>query len=366
MPPEVAISTSAKLHDIVAIGASSGGVEALQTLARTLPEDFPAAVFVVLHIGAQSYLGPILDRAGPLPAVTPKSGDAIRRGRIYVAPPDLHMLLHDNHILLRRGPRENMARPAIDPLFRSAAASYGAHVIGVVLTGALSDGASGLFAIKRCGGLAVVQDPNDANVPEMPLNALRNVAVDRTASMDEMADVLSELVRQPPGVTPEIPEDIRLETAIAAQEEASMETEDRLGTRSSLTCPECHGTLWEIADGTMLRYRCHVGHAFSADAMVTAQSSEAEQTLWALLRSYQERIALLQRMVKQEREKGNLRLARQLDERARGYRQDSATVNRLLRGNGRAIKDAPGAKTEKKGNGTGHVDVERTGEEKAE
>jgi two-component system, chemotaxis family, protein-glutamate methylesterase/glutaminase len=340
-------------------------VEALQTLARKLPADFPAAVFVVLHVGARSYLASILDRAGPLPAASPESGEVIRPGRIYVAPPDVHMLLHGNHVLLRRGPRENMSRPAIDPLFRSAAATYGARVIGAVLTGALSDGASGLLAVKRCGGLAVVQDPKDATVPEMPLNALRYVAIDRMATIADMADALGELVRVPPGITPEIPENIRLEAAIAAQENASMETEDRLGTPSHLTCPECHGTLWEIADGTMLRYRCHVGHAFSADTMVAAQSDDAEQTLWGLLRSYQERIALLQRMVKQEHEKGNVRLARRLDGRAHGYRQDVETVNRLLRGNGRGIKDDPGGKTEQ-GNGTVHVDVEAAGEEKAE
>jgi two-component system chemotaxis response regulator CheB len=317
-------------HDIIVIGASSGGVEALQTLVSKLPADLPAAVFVVLHIGAQSYLGPILDRAGPLAAAPPQSGEVIRPGRIYVAPPDRHLLLHNDHILLRRGPRENMSRPAIDPLFRSAAASFGGRVIGVVLTGALSDGAAGLRAIKRCGGLAVVQDPDDATVPEMPRSALRYAAVDRCVPIAMMAETLSALVHEPAGATPEIPEDIRMEAAIAAQEEASMETEDRLGTPSPLTCPECHGTLWEIADGTMLRYRCHTGHAFTADAMVSAQSAEAEQTLWGLLRSFQERIELLHRMTRQEIEKGNLRLAHQLKGRIQAYQQDVGTINRLI------------------------------------
>jgi two-component system chemotaxis response regulator CheB len=264
-------------HDIVAIGASTGGVDALKTITRGLPSEFPAAVFVVLHIGAFSYLSQILDRAGPLPAANARNGEKIRPGHIYIAPPDQHMLLHDDHVLLRRGPRENMARPSIDPLFRTAAATYGGRVIGVVLTGALSDGTAGLRAIKRCGGIAVVQDPDDAEVPDMPRNAMRHVPIDRREKIARMADLLAQLVDEPAGATPEIPEDIRMEAAIAAQEEGSMSTEDQLGTRSRLTCPECGGTLWEIADGSLLRYRCHVGHAFSGDAPCRRNSRKANR-----------------------------------------------------------------------------------------
>lgn len=325
--------TNADFHDIIVIGASAGGVETLKSLARCLPADLKAAIFIVLHVGEVSYLGDILDRAGPLPAAHARSGEAIERGRIYVAPPDFHLLLHEDHVLLRKGPRENMARPAIDPLFRSAAATFGSRVIGVVLSGALSDGTAGLLAIKRCGGLAVVQDPADAIVPEMPRNALRHVPVDGCAKLSDMGALLVRMVAEHAPATPEIPEDVRMEAAIAAQDlEGTMDAEDRLGTRSRLTCPECHGTLWEIADGSMLRYRCHVGHSFNADAMLAAQSADGEQRLWALLRSYRERSELVGRMERREREKGNVGLARQLKERAQRYRQDAATINRLIHG----------------------------------
>src|SRR5262245_43839903 len=216
-PPEVRIVASiAETRDIVVIGASSGGVEALSLLVQDLAPDLPAAVFAVLHIGATSNLAQALGLRSRLPVLSASSGHTIERGKIYVGVPGAHLLLHDNHVLLRRGPHENLARPAIDPLFRSAAATFGGRVIGVVLSGALSDGTAGLRAIKRCGGLAVVQDPADALVPAMPRSAMRNADVDHVVGIDEMADLLQNLIRLPAGPTPEIPLDIRLETAIAA------------------------------------------------------------------------------------------------------------------------------------------------------
>src|SRR5918992_1352569 len=162
-------------HDIIVIGASAGGVEPLKRLIGGLRADLPASVFIVLHIGASSHLADILDRSGPLLVTQAKSGEPIKPSRAYVAAPGAHLLLHDSHLMLRRGPRENFARPAIDPLFRSAAATFGARVIGVVLSGGLNDGTAGLRAIKRCGGLAVIQDPDEAAVPEMPESARRHV-----------------------------------------------------------------------------------------------------------------------------------------------------------------------------------------------
>lgn len=266
-------------RSIVVIGASAGGVEALKYLVAELPLDLQAAVFIVLHVGPSSHLAEILDRAAPLPAADAISGEEIRNGSIYVAPPGNHMLVHEGHLLLRRGPRENLARPAIDPLFRSAACSYGARVIGVVLTGSLSDGTAGLRAIKACGGVSVVQDPADAIVPDMPLSAMRNVEIDHCVPLAQMARLLIKLVGEDAGQTPEIPSRIRLEAAIAAQEYGSMKTEEKLGTPSVFICPECHGPLWEIEDGPLIRYRCHTGHAFTADVMLEAQSEEADQIL---------------------------------------------------------------------------------------
>jgi two-component system chemotaxis response regulator CheB len=318
-------------HDIIVIGGSGGGLEALRTLVRGLPRDLPAAVFVVLHMGARSHLANILTQSGPLPAVPAVSGEPFHQGRIYVAVPGCHLLLHHGHVLLRRGPRENLSRPAIDPLFRSAAASFGGRVIGVILSGALADGTAGLRAIKRCGGLAVVQDPADAAVPSMPGSALRHVEVDHVCRIDDMAGLLAKLVRQPAGETPDIPLDIRLEAAIAAQELADMKVDDMLGTPSRFSCPECHGALWEIEDGSMLRFRCHVGHAFAADTVLASQGEEVDRLLGTLLRSHQERAALARRMAEHERANERHTLAGNLELRAGDYEHDVEIMKKLLR-----------------------------------
>ncbi|HEX9329418.1 MAG TPA: chemotaxis protein CheB [Reyranella sp.] len=326
----MATATSAT-RDIIVIGGSGGGLEALRALVKDFEPDLPAAVFVVLHVGAKSHLVPILAKAGPLPVLPAASGQRFERGRIHVGVPGFHLLLHDGHMLLRRGPRENLARPAIDPLFRSAAASFGGRVIGVVLSGALADGTAGLRAIRRCGGLAVVQDPADALVPSMPLSALCHIDVDHVCRADDMARLLARLVRQPPGPTPEIPFDVRVEAAIAAQELADMRTNDMLGRPSRFTCPECHGALWEVEDGSMLHFRCHVGHAFTVDTVLASQGEEIDRLLGTLLRSHQERAALAHRMAERERANERHALAQHLESRARDYEHDVEIMRKLLR-----------------------------------
>ncbi|HTN63451.1 MAG TPA: chemotaxis protein CheB [Devosia sp.] len=317
-------------RSIIVIGASAGGVEALKDLVAELPQDLQAAIFIVLHVGPSSHLAEILDHAGPLPTVNASSGEDVRQGTIYVAPPGSHMLVHDGHLLLRRGPRENLARPAIDPLFRSAACSYGAQVIGVVLTGSLSDGTAGLRAIKACGGTSVVQDPTDAIVPDMPLSALRNVEIDHCVPLPQMSGLLTKLVDESAGPTPEIPSRIRLEAAIAAQEHGSMKTEERLGTPSVFICPECHGPLWEIEDGPLTRYRCHTGHAFTADVMLEAQSEEADQILWSLLRAHQQRAEFAKRLAQREIDREKPLLAEAFAARARDYQADAELVEQII------------------------------------
>lgn len=316
-------------HDVIAIGASAGGLEALRDLLRNLPSDFPGSIFVVVHIGASSHLAHVLSAVCPLPVLRSRGGDSIEQGKVYVAVPGAHLLLHDGHILLSRGPRENMARPAIDPLFRSAAATFGGRVVGIVLSGALNDGTAGLVAIKRCGGLAIVQDPKEAVVPDMPRSALAALEVDHVAKAADIAEILVRLVKAPAGATPDIPFGIRLEAAIAAQELTTMEAEEKLGRLSYFTCPECHGSLWEIEDGNVLRYRCHVGHAYTAEAILSAQAEEIERTLAVLLRSHRERAALARRMAERERRRASHSLADQLEARARDYEQDAELIRRL-------------------------------------
>ncbi len=317
-------------HHVVVIGASAGGLQVLAQLLSELPKDLPASVFAVMHVGASSHLAQVLSHASTLPVLPAKSGRVIEPGHVYVAVPGAHMLIHDSHLLLRRGPRENFARPAIDPLFRSAACTFGGAVIGVVLSGALSDGTSGLRAIKRCGGLTVVQDPSDAAVPSMPRAALRAVCVDHVAKAAELGQLLDRLVRTPAAETPPIPAEIRLETAIAAHELASMQTNEQLGTPSRFICPECHGGLWEIEDGGPLRFRCHVGHAYNGDTILVSKGNDAETMLWKLLRTHQERAALARRMAAEEKSDDRLDLANTLLQRAHEYDEDAEIVRRLL------------------------------------
>ena len=288
-------------RDVVVIGGSAGALEPLQRLLGDVPADLGATFFVVIHTGpnAHSTLGHILDRAGPLPADLARDGLAFAWGRVYVAPPDRHLLLDDGRMLLRRGPRENLSRPAIDPLFRSAAAAYGARVIGVLLSGMLYDGASGLRAIKRCGGIAVVQDPADALYPEMPRHALQHTEVDYCPSGAELAKLLVALVAEPAGPSPEVPEDIRLEVRMAAQGGSGRQSGEQLDRPLVPSCPECGGALREVTDGELLRYRCHVGHAYDADLLLGAQTEIVERALWSALRALEERVALLWRMAGQ-------------------------------------------------------------------
>jgi two-component system chemotaxis response regulator CheB len=318
-------------HDTIVIGASSGGLDPLRVLLRALPEDLRATILVVMHVGASSHLAGILDRVASLPVVPAVSGAPLRLGTITVAEPGRHLLIHDDHILLRRGPRENSARPAIDPLFRTAAASRGGRVIGVVLSGALNDGTAGLRAIKRCGGLAIVQDPADAAVPDMPQSAIRHAQVDAVIPASRMAERLALFTREPAGKTPETPLDIRLEALIAAQDLGSIEMEEKLGDLSPFTCPDCGGALWEIRDGSMLRYRCHVGHAFTAESVLSASDAELDKTLEGLVRFHRERGALVRRLADYERSVQNDSLARQFDARAKEYDQDAELVRRLAR-----------------------------------
>ncbi|BCM17923.1 chemotaxis protein CheB [Mesorhizobium sp. J8] len=324
------IKGPAKNHNVIVIGASAGGIEPLRQIVSDLPADLPAAVFVVVHVGQVSYLPEILDRAGTLKAQPVKNGEAFRTGCIYVAPPGFHLLLHDDHMMLRRGPRENLARPAIDPLFRSAALSYGARVVGVLLSGALSDGTAGLRAIKAVGGLAVVQHPEDALVPSMVESALRYVEIDHCLPAADIGALLAKLAVEPAGETFSAPPAVRLEAAIAAQEHSTMKEVDRLGELSVFTCPECHGPLWEIEDGDMLRYRCHTGHAFTADAVMEAQAIEADEILWSLLRSHQQRAEFARRMAEREKTRRRSELANKFGERAKEYEADAAVIERIL------------------------------------
>ena len=319
-------------HGIVVVGASAGGVEALTELAASLSGDLPAAVFVVLHLPATgtSALPEILHRHGPLPAAHVKDGEPIRPGRIYVAPPDHHVLLRAGHVHLSRGPRENGHRPAIDPMFRSAAREYTTRVIGLVLSGALDDGTAGLLAIKSRGGIAVIQDPADALYPGMPGNALEHVRVDHVLAAASMGELLTRLITEPAEAPPHSPpRDMRVEVAM---NDFSLEAFEGThpGRPSGFSCPDCHGVLWQIEDGGLERYRCRVGHAWSPESLLTQQSEALEAALWVALRSLEERAALARRLAEPARRRGYSITATRFEEQAAEAQQAARLVRDLL------------------------------------
>src|SRR5215211_1323169 len=266
--------------DIIVVGASAGGIEALRVLAGGLPADFPASLFVVLHTSPESpaMLPNILARSGSLPALSPKDGDRIRPGTIYVAPPDRHLLIEPNLMRVTRGPKENRFRPAVDPLFRSAAQTYGPRVVGVILTGYLD------------GGTAVVQDPADALVPSMPLSAVTHVQVDYCLPLDEIAPLLVRLtteVAKDKGAYP-VPKEVEIEVNIAKEQKALEAGVLQLGEPSNYACPECHGVLLQMKEGTLFRFRCHTGHAYSIESLLTDITEKMDDALWNSIRAFEE------------------------------------------------------------------------------
>lgn len=289
-------------RNIVVIGASAGGFEALRQLVRSLPADLNAAIFVVWHISPDvtGVLAKVLNRLNTLPADNAVDGEAIAMGHIYIAPPDHHLLLENGRVRITKGPRENRFRPAVDPLFRSAAKVYGPRVIGIILSGALDDGTAGLWTIKEFGGLAIVQDPEDAEVASMPRHAMQAVQVDYVRPIAEMGALLVELVQQEVPISSSLPpaEEKRVEKEIKIAMEPEKRQSDILefGQPTTFTCPECHGVLSSMIEGGRIRFRCHTGHAFSADALLTSISESIESSLWNAVRSVQESIMFLNHM----------------------------------------------------------------------
>jgi two-component system chemotaxis response regulator CheB len=322
-------------RDIICIGASAGGVEAVRRLVSDVPADLPAAVFVVIHRGDRgpNLLPKLLGAVSRLRVVEAEEGQGIERGTVYVAPGDRHLLVGRDHVHVRRGPHENRTRPAIDPLFRSAAVHCSGRVIGVVLSGTLDDGTSGLMAIKRCGGLAVVQDPRDAVYPDMPQSALRHVEVDHVAPVAAMGELLAGLAAQPRPPAVEPPEKLRMEAMIPALEIG--DTFGVFGPPSPFTCPECHGSLVEIVDDGFIRFRCHTGHAFTADALHEAQAESFERAIYDAMRSQEEQAMLARRIAQDAQDRGYVGGAADMKRRAEGYEEGANMLRQLLGRNGR-------------------------------
>ena len=286
--------TAARRRDLVVVGASAGGVEALRSLVAGLPADFPAAILVVLHIPSTgtSALPAILSRAGRLPARHAREGDLLEPGQILIAPPDRHLIVYDGAVALSRGPQENGHRPAIDVLFRSAARARGSRVIGVVLSGTLDDGAAGAVAIVSRGGGCVVQDFDEALHDSMPRAAFAAVREGKIAPAADIPTVLTSLLDQTVEHEPPPSDLMRQEAAMADMDPTAMHDEERPGTPSGFACPDCHGALFEIVEGSLTRYRCRVGHAWSAESLAARKTVDLESALWMALRSLEEKAVL--------------------------------------------------------------------------
>lgn len=315
-------------RNIVAIGASAGGVEALRFLASKLPSDLHACVLIVIHLTTQfrSELDIILSEVGPLPATSARDGETLKDGHIFIAPAGFHLIVADDRLQLGIGQRENNARPAIDPLFRSVALCCAPRAIGVVLTGTLGDGSSGLLALEQCGAITVVQDPRDARFAEMPTNAMARSNPKHVVSLAALPELLTKLVHEPAGPPKPLPDAIKYEVEVAKSGQASMSNLDRIGRRSVLACPDCHGVMWEIDEGDLVRYRCHVGHAYTVELMSLALAENLTRALGSPLRALDERIALADRLSRQASASNRPHLAQSWQQKTHEFQREAEVI----------------------------------------
>jgi two-component system, chemotaxis family, protein-glutamate methylesterase/glutaminase len=341
-------------RDIVVIGASAGGLQAILELLAPLPAGLPASIFVVVHTAPEGtgLFPEILERSGAWNVDYAQDLEEIQHGRVYVATPDRHLLVKRGHVRVTLGPRENRFRPAVDPLFRTAARAYGPRVIGIVLSGGLNDGTHGLELIKRHGGMAIAQDPQNALMQSMPLSAIQNVEVDYILAPGAIGAKLPFLVA----------EDVEDSSAMVSEgTDVAEGVPDNLrtghipGPPSAFTCPECGGSLWELEDGKLLRFRCHVGHGFTADALSTQQDEELEHTMWTALRALEEHAALRRRMAAHAERVGRFVTARELEARAKDAERRAGSLRGMLlreeRGEPRLVDKPAAAAAEAKRNG---------------
>jgi two-component system chemotaxis response regulator CheB len=334
-------------HDIIVIGSSAGGIKALTTIITHLPADIDAGIFIVQHLASNSspdILPRILRDVGSLPAVHPADGEKFEKGKIYVAPPDFHLLVDRGHVRVVRGPQENRFRPAIDALFRSAARTFGSRVLGVLLTGNLDDGTVGLQAIKKRGGVTIVQDPNEAEYPAMPRSALRYVQTDYCLSLSEIAPLLLRLTNKPADEEEAytVPEAMEFESNIAEQRMNTrefLENVEQIGTRTTYTCPECSGSIWQIGEEDPLRFRCHVGHSFTADPFLAEQTSYLERILWSAVRALEEKVTLVRQVAQRMKVQGRHNAAVKYEQYAENLDKEVSIVRELIL-NGHATKRA--------------------------
>ncbi|MBV8085045.1 MAG: chemotaxis protein CheB, partial [Chloroflexi bacterium] len=319
----------AHTHDVVVVAASAGGVEALIGLIRELPSSLQAAVFIVLHLSESepSYLAHILDRRSPMTVRQAEDRLRIRPGEVYTAVPGRHLMIERGRMRVTAGPRENGHRPSADVLFRTAAEAYGPRVLGIVLSGADDDGTAGLTVIKRAGGTAAVQDPEEALYPRMPTSALVGTEADFCLGVQELAQLVARLTPEHSTLGKETPVP---DSSHSGKRMQPVEDHYQDDTPAVYTCPECHGTLWEVDEGGVVRFRCRVGHAYTAEHLLSGQGQNVESALWMALRTLEERQQLGDKMAKRATEHGLNRAASRFRQTAGEARKAASTLRDLL------------------------------------
>jgi len=330
------IKTASNPPYLVCIGASAGGLDAVSELISGFTSSLNAAVFIVLHL-SKSAIGEILihriKKQSPLPCYLAEHKRKIKPGEIYVAPPDAHLLAKTDHMVIGHGPAENRFRPSIDVLFRSAAVSHGPKAIGVVLTGFLNDGTSGMWAIKQSGGHTLVQDPNEAEYPDMPLSVLESIEVDYSLPLKAMANVIVQIIKDNQVKSAiSAPEKIIAESLLSEKMATRIESLDEVGESSLFSCPDCSGRLWKVINGKLTHYRCHVGHSYSEKDLVLRQSEATEATLWVALRMMEERNTLLKRISRENKERGLHKISQSYSEQVEQLQWHIDTLKALLLG----------------------------------
>lgn len=337
-------NTSNENQRIIVIGASSGGFEAFKKIIRDLPPDFNIPIFIVWHMSADipGILPQVLNRVNTIYAAHAYDDEDIKPNRIYIARPDHHLLIQNGKVRVTHGPKENRFRPAIDPLFRSAAYAYTNRVIGVILSGALDDGTAGLWTVKHYGGIAIVQDPVDAEVAAMPQNAMRQVKVDHCVSVSEMADLLVRLSKDPVTKKSDVMKDeqTKREIEIAAEENALQKGVLDFGELTPYTCPECHGVLSRLYNGDLIRYRCHTGHSYTIDALMASLTEKVEDSLYSAIRGMDETIILLNHLGDHYAEANRPRLAALYFKKAKQVEERSALVRKAVMAHEQLNKDS--------------------------
>ncbi|MBA9079158.1 chemotaxis protein CheB [Rufibacter quisquiliarum] len=330
-------------HDIVVIGTSAGGMAVLTKLVSQLPADLPASIFIVQHLARESNVEILVNRLQmntQLVCEVAEHEKTFEPGHLYFCPQDHHLLLQRGRMLVTKGPRENLFRPAIDPLFRSAAAAYDSRVIGIILTGMLQDGTVGMQAVKRSGGLTMVQLPAEAEYPDMPQSVMNEMEVDYAVPVGEMGLLVQELVSVPASTDHQVPQDIQYEATIAerlmTQGNGHSEEMGVMGPQVPVTCPDCGGALWEVKNGTLSHLRCHVGHSFTPESYLQGNLEALEETMWVALRMLEERRTMLSSLADQDRKRGSKYWASTQEERAEELKVHIERIRQVLLANANA------------------------------